>query len=1105
MTISRRLILLLTVPLATLVGVGLFSRHNIDRIEARTRVLAEVQTEALATLGQISRVQAEKRINIRSLLLAKNQETRAAALEAYKEDAKELENRLNRYREALIADETDRRLFTEFRESVKAWDQDAGRVIDLLARSDRDEATELFFRTVSDTGMHLSRASSAWIRYNEELARAGGIAAIETAERAKRTALYAGLAGIAVTALLGGLILRSIVKPIRHLRDSVETISRGEYHKPVPFLTARDETGELARSISVLKDGAAATDRQRWVKTHAARILASLQHTESAESFTQQLLTELTPLLGGGVSALLLADHQEQSLRCLAVYGAATEAPPPMPFGRGLAGQCAREQRPLSLSDLPPEYLRVSSGLGSAPPTHAHAWPLIAGGETVAVLELASFAPPTADRAALLDELLPAAALSLQVLLRNLRTRELLEVTQRMTEDLRAQQSTLRASEEQFRTLIESAPDALIITDQDGRMMIVNAQAERLFGFSRDEMLGNPVEMLIPERFRAAHPAKRRGYVADPSVRPMGSGLELEGLRKNGEEFPIEISLSPLNRAGGVRWVACSLRDITERKRAEIELRQARQKAEEATKAKSAFLANMSHEIRTPMNGVIGMTELALDTDLTAEQRDYLNTVKSSAEALLSIINDILDFSKIEAGRIELDPVEFLLRDAVSDTLNPLSLRAGSKGVELAYEVGADVPDALIGDIHRLRQILINLVGNAIKFTEKGEVVVSVSLVSRENDDVTIDFSVRDSGIGISPEAAARLFRPFEQAEASTTRKFGGTGLGLAISRQLAELMGGGIRLESTPGAGSTFSFSVRMKVGTQRSPVSSDDAAHHFRGKCALIVDDNATNRRILETMLANWGLASISAEDGPGALALLDRTEAAGSPVSLMISDLHMPGMDGFELVRAVRQRAATAALPVFMLTSSASPGDQAQSTELNVAARLIKPVKQSLLLDNLVRVLTGAQRRDNSAPAATAPNAAAATTGSLRIILAEDNPVNQKFAVRVLTGAGHCVTIANNGREAVEKSASEPVDVILMDVQMPEMDGLEATRAIRTRESAGGIRVPIIAMTANAMAGDREMCLDAGMDGYVSKPVKKELLFAEIDRVLKGTAHA
>jgi CheY-like chemotaxis protein len=366
---------------------------------------------------------------------------------------------------------------------------------------------------------------------------------------------------------------------------------------------------------------------------------------------------------------------------------------------------------------------------------------------------------------------------------------------------------------------------------------------------------------------------------------------------------------------------------------------------------------------------------------------------------------------------------------------------------------------------------------------------------------------VRDTGIGIPAAAAAKLFKPFEQADAATTRKYGGTGLGLAISRQLVQLMGGDIRLESETGRGSTFSFTTRARVGTARSTASADEAAELLQDKTALIVDDNETNRRILETMLGHWGLKTLSADSGAKALAALDRSANAGQAISLVISDLHMPEMDGFELIEAIRRHAAFALLPVVLLTSSASPGDQKRCDELRVAARLLKPVKQSLLLDNIMRIMTG-QSRDRAAAAPPAPlpvGESSAPGPALRVLLAEDNPVNVKFALKLLERAGHQVVLAGNGRQAVDLWASQPFDLILMDIQMPEMDGLEATRAIRQRETDRNGHIPIIAMTANAMAGDREMCVQAGMDGYVAKPVKKDALFAEVNRVMaKGGQH-
>jgi PAS domain S-box-containing protein len=659
---------------------------------------------------------------------------------------------------------------------------------------------------------------------------------------------------------------------------------------------------------------------------------------------------------------------------------------------------------------------------------------------------------------------------------------------------------TVRRLAEKYDSLVNLMRSVVLKVKGDGVIAFANAYAAELFEYPAGGLVGRPLSTLLPAEWRDSV-QNRLGALGPEQAQPTEVN---ENVSRSGRRYWIEWNNRVIRPGQGAdKEVLCVGNDITDRKRAQDELLAAKARAEEATRAKSAFLANMSHEIRTPMNGIMGMTELALDTDLTAEQRDYLTTVKSSADALLTLINDILDFSKIEAGRIELDPVEFLLRDSIGDTLSPLALRAASKGVELAYEVEPQVPDALVGDVYRLRQVLVNLVGNAIKFTERGEVVVSARALERSDESVLLEFAVRDTGIGITPEAAARLFKAFEQAETSTTRKYGGTGLGLAISRQLVELMGGQIRLDSTPGAGSTFTFTVRMKRGTDRPSVSAEDAARQLAGKTVLIVDDSPTNRRILEGSLRHWGLRTIQADSGHAALGALDRAHSAGQPVSLVITDLNMPEMDGFSLARAVRAHPAFGALPIVMVTSSAASGDSATCEQLGIAARLLKPVKQSLLLDNIMRVLGGASSR-SAGPIAGPDQAAraAAPARALRVLLAEDNPVNQKFAVRVLEGAGHTVSLANNGQEAVDQSAAQPFDLVLMDVQMPVMDGLDATRAIRAREAQGGTRLPIIAMTANAMKGDQEMCLEAGMDGYVPKPVKRDVLFAEIQRVLKET---
>ena len=1016
-------------------------------------------------------------------------------------------------------------LFDRFDEQLRGYQMRIEAAIDLQRAGREAEtisfvASQEFVRSAADVSGTLG-----------ELARLAEISAEQSAQRAqevaRRTATltFALLAGAALLCIaLCIAISISIGRPAGRLREGVEALAAGRLDTVLPHTDYPNEIGALARAIAVLQNEARQMQDQRWVKSHLAELTGELQSAESFADLANRFMNTLAPLIELGHGVFYIYEEEERRVRLLTGYAYRERKDLNQHFnlGQGLVGQCALERVSITLTDPPADYVRVGSGLGEARPRRIVVLPLLRNDRLLGVVELATLAELDGPRQTLIDDAMPVLAMSLEILERSAKTKQLLAETQRQAEnmerqaarleeqtvEMEAQQEELKATEAWFRGVVESAPDGMLVIDGQGKIILVNAEVERMFGYQTGELTGQPIEALVPQESRARHPGLREGYVAEGVTRAMdGRNRELRGLRKDGSTFPIDVGLARLPDLPGREACVCaSVRDITERKAAEKAILEAKEMAEEATKAKSDFLANMSHEIRTPMNAIIGMSHLALQTDLDKKQRTYVERVHRAAENLLGIINDILDFSKIEAGKMSMEAIDFRLEDVFDNLANLVGMKAEDRGLELLFDTGADVPTALVGDPLRLGQILINLGNNAVKFTEKGEIVIGVQKVAEHGNDVELHFWVRDSGIGMTAEQCARLFSAFSQADSSTTRKYGGTGLGLAISKNLVELMRGRIWVESEPGKGSVFHFhahfGVQESAGARRM-----FRAEELAGLRALVIDDNATAREIFATMAGSFGLTAEVAHDGQEGLDRIVAAERAGKPYDLVLLDWKMPVIDGVETLARLQRTPLERAPAVIMVTAFGRDEaiGAARQRDVPLKTVLTKPVTPSTLLESIGEALGRGDlvERRAEARADQAASHMSALQGT-RLLLVEDNEMNQELAIELLQNAGIEVVLANNGQEALDiLKADDRFDGVLMDCQMPVMDGYTATRAIRANPAWE--KLPVIAMTANAMAGDRERVLEAGMWDHIAKPLDVTHMFATIAKWVRPAGAA
>lgn len=1089
---------IIVISLIGMIGIAATNNHQINKVYNVANYVAINIVPSVLAMSDVLTQFYNLRVVVRDHVL-ESDDVKMAEMDAMvQKNIDVVDKLLANYGATLASNEEDARLLNIDREMLHEYTVSIKPILTFSRQHKNKEAIQEL-SNAGDIANKFDIALNKHMDFNKKFAVENATIALATKDYSLRTSVVFSAMMIIFVSFIGWLISQyHVLIPLNSLIESIRKIANGELKEKVYGIERGDCVDDIARALKVLQGVSCEMESQRMMKQSLNDIDQVLITATTYAEFGSALSSEIVPMLGMVYSALYVFDDNKQELHRVAGYGCDdSQHAIYFALGQGLIGQAAQDGKKIILELPANSNIGVTIGLGQVGIHSELILPIIHKNHLLAVLELGSMETIDDWATQFLDNLVPMLAEKMQILSGTVATAELLEETLEQADrmarqsaqledqavEMQMQQIELKDTEAWFRGIIESAPEAMLVVNDKGEIILCNPKAEQILGYDLGELHWKMFDSLVTD-----------------SIFNMGiTDTITTGIRKDGSEFPAEIGLSHLPDLGGRGECVCiALRDVTVARKVADEIFAAKELAENATKMKSDFLSNLSHEIRTPMNAIIGMSYLVMKTDLTTRQRDHIQKIQYSSQHLLRIINDVLDFSKIEAGKLMIENVDFEFDKVLDNLANLISEKTNEKGLELIFDVAPNVPQYLNGDSLRLGQILINYGNNAVKFTEHGEIVIAVTVLEETKRNVFLKFSVSDTGIGLTSEGKAKLFQSFQQADSSTSRKYGGTGLGLAISKQLAELMGGEVGVDSEVGKGSTFWFTARLgkALGAIKSLVPHPD----LRGRHVLVVDDNEMARHVLEDLLVSMSFKVSQAQSGKETLKLLQKAEAENAPFEVVYLDWRMPEMDGIETAKAIKQLPLKKQPYLVMVTAYGREDVIKAMEDSGIENMLVKPVNASILFDITMHVLGQDNDEIKECHASHGSNLLEklAVIKGAAILIVEDNELNQEVAMGLLEDGGFDVHIANDGKEAVEMVAKNTYDIVLMDMQMPIMDGVTAT--IEILKEAKNKDLPIVAMTANAMQQDREKCAAAGMVDHVAKPIDPDELFGALLKWIK-----